>query len=122
MAEKPLLCTSVSGRITMPSLEKLKEHHAFSSWEGTWSSDIVDPCRAILHTTIDELSQLPADATAEAKKKVITSAVIKFNDLNDAHDEFIETIEREDIAEELLQIAEAAGLKPDDDLLVARNW
>src|ERR1700722_1143623 len=106
----------------MPSLEKLKEHEAFSSWEGTWSSDIVDPCRAILHTAIDELRNLPKDAIDEVKKAVITSAVIKFNDLNDAHDEFIETIEREDIAEELLQIAEAAGLNPDEDLLKARNW
>jgi hypothetical protein len=122
MLEKPLLCTRISGRTPMPSLEKLKEHEAFSSWEGTWSSDIVDPSRAILHATIDGLSQLPADATDEEKKKVITAAVVKFNDLNDAHDEFIETIEREDIAEELLQIAEAAGLKPDEDLLIARNW
>lgn len=60
-------------------------------------------------------------ATNEAEIwKAIETVVKGFDELNMEHDYFIETMEREDLAEFIQNSAEAAGLKYDGD--VTEEW
>ncbi len=52
--------------------------------------------------------------------KAIEEVVTGFDDLNSSHDYFIETMEREDLAEYIQKAAEAAGLFYDGD--VTEEW
>jgi hypothetical protein len=72
-------------------------------------------------TLLDKyLAALEAAKNETAIWKAIEKVVKDFDELNIAHDYFIETMEREDLAEYIQKAAEAAGLFYDGD--VTEEW
>jgi len=109
-----------------PSLSALRKEKPFASWEGFVDPPIIEKSRKVYEDTIDSLLGLADDAPAEARLAILERYVERFNELDEAHDHFIATIEREDICECFGQIADIVGLdgiRECDDLPnVERDW
>ena len=54
--------------------------------------------------------------------KCVEAVVIAFNELNDENDYFIETMEREELAEFIDKAARAAGLEVEDESDITEEW
>ena len=108
------------------NLSALRNKKAFQSWEGSVDSGIIEESRRVYEETIDSLLGLGEDASAEERLRILEQYVQRFNELDSAHDQFIATIEREDICECFGQIADVVGLEGinecDDLPNVARDW
>jgi hypothetical protein len=105
---------------TPMTLEQLSQREYFADW--SQSSEIISKAKQIVLETIQNMRQLESDSDYDDKAEIIIDAVLRFNDLNEANDNFIETIERESIRESLFVVAEAVGLEPEEDLLEDRDW
>ena len=107
-------------------LSTLRNKKTFQSWEGSVDSGIIEESRRVYEETIDSLLGLGEDASAEERLRILEQYVQRFNELDRAHDQFIATIEREDICECFGQIADVVGLEGinecDDLPNVARDW
>jgi predicted house-cleaning noncanonical NTP pyrophosphatase (MazG superfamily) len=100
------------------SLEDLRQRTFFEEW-----SEYVEPAnlrkaRRIVRDLIDEL--IAAEGNDVAAFDAFRRAVDRLNDA-DEEDQFIDTIEREDLCDVLDQIAAAAGFN-DYDLEAWRDW
>lgn len=109
----------VSERLT---LTQLSQKDFFASWAGTRSPEIIARAKQIVLEAIQNMQLLDSDADYEDREEIIGDAVLRFNGLNEDNDNFIETPEREAICQQLLDIAEAAGIEPDEELLNDRDW
>jgi hypothetical protein len=108
---------------TQPStLEQLSQKDYFAGWNGAHGREIISRAKQIILETIESLQRLEPDADYDDKEEIFVDAVLRFNDLNEDYDSFIETMERQSICESLLAVAEAVGLEPDEDLLEDRDW
>ena len=63
-----------------------------------------------MRQAIAQLLALRPGARPASKMKVLKDCVTAFNRLDDENDHFIETVEREDLCEQLEEIAHACGL------------
>jgi hypothetical protein len=102
------------------TLEQLRQKDYFADWGQ--SADIISKAKQIVLETIQNMRLLESDSDYDDKAEIIIDAVLRFNDLNEDNDNFIETIERESICQSLLTVAQAVGLEPDEDLLKDRDW
>jgi hypothetical protein len=105
---------------TPMTLEQLSQKEYFANWEQ--SAEIISKAKHIVLEAIQNMRLLESDADYDDKAEIIVDAVLRFNELNEANDNFIETVEHESIRESLLAVAEAVGLEPEEDLLEDRDW
>jgi hypothetical protein len=109
-----------------PSLLTLRDKKPFESWEGFVDSRLIEESRRVYKDTIVALLGLEDNASAEERIRILERYVERFNELDEIHDHFIYTIEREDICECFGQIADVLaleGIRECDDLPnVGRDW
>ncbi|MTH55357.1 hypothetical protein GKZ89_18340 [Bacillus mangrovi] len=111
------------------TLAELKKNKPTEEWKERMDEDddlfteenIVASEKA-LDQYLQELEKLKigneAEITASVKK-----VVLKFNELNEEYDYFIETMEREELCEFILEAAQMCGLKIEDDITEEwREW
>lgn len=77
----------------------------------------------VLDAYISGLKELGERPTAEAILKQVEEAVSRLNEWNDEYDYFIETMEREELAEFIGEGAKIAGLASEEDITEEwREW
>jgi hypothetical protein len=99
---------------------KLRTKVRFAGWSEHLVDDIVVSSRTLFTEAIDALAALGPKEKRNARG-VLKMLVQGFNRLDEKHEHFIETIEREEICEEIEDIAFLAGL-PDDIADEWRDW
>ncbi len=101
-------------------LKALSSASRFTDWEGFVASEKIVRCRAILREAALRLLQHP-QATPSERVAILYSAV---HQLNAADDGFINTIERDEICDQIAEIGKAASLSATeiDDALDERDW
>ena len=92
----------------------------FLSWEGELDARLLAAARAIMDATARDLALLGKDATSAQQRAVLESCIVAFNELDENHGRFIQSIEAEGIVaafETLVAKTNLAG-KPD----LADEW
>ncbi len=106
------------------TLERLQAKTPFSSWEGHVNPRALDESRLIYKTTLSKLVQIGVGKPKDTYLPPLNNYIEEFNRIDEKY-EFIETIEREDICEhlvEILGVLQLAGVEECDDLPAVRNW
>jgi hypothetical protein len=101
------------------SLPELRNHRFFPRWKGYPPANAVRASRKVMADAVKGLIALGPAASEEQRMAVLRRCIESFNDL-DADMNFIETVEREDICDELEAIVHACGLGAHQDL--ADKW
>ncbi|KAF0813537.1 hypothetical protein IGB42_01888 [Andreprevotia sp. IGB-42] len=114
------------------TLNQTKNGYPFDKWTDAfeagmeqYSEENVAAARDVLDELIEQLITLGPDAEEAEKVALFQSAVEVLNDLDDSISGLIETGEREDLCALFDNIAEAAGLDPDqygDGDGIASEW
>ncbi|MDV3427323.1 MAG: hypothetical protein LIR50_09635 [Bacillota bacterium] len=72
---------------------------------------------------IDGLIALKDDKNEDKIMELVAKVVSEFNTLNDKYDYYIETLEREDLCDFIMEAAQTAGLETDEDITEEwREW
>jgi hypothetical protein len=104
------------------TLEELREQPPFPQWAGDVPPAALRGARCIIRETLDALIALGPDTSEPALLDEIRHCVERFNTLDEEH-QFIETIEREDIYELLVEIAVLIDLDDYEEYLASgRDW
>jgi hypothetical protein len=104
------------------TLEGARNAKHFAGWEGYVESPQLRAGRKAVRDLIDALIALGPDAGEPAKLDVFRRCVKRFNDL-DEDEQFIDTIEREDIGDVLDELAGLVGLDDYGESLIGdRDW
>jgi hypothetical protein len=104
------------------TLEDMRPQVPFKNWAGYVDPPTLRGARRIIRETIDALIELGPGASEPAMLDEIRHCVERFN-LLDEEQQFIETVEREDICELLDDLAGLVGLDDYGEALAsARDW
>lgn len=108
--------------IDADGLRTYREGDILESWNDEVPQPALDATRNVLRQLIDELLALPPTAADTTIGELFSKCVDRLNDLDTEH-EFICTIEREDLCEELYTLGELCGVSENvDELLSDRDW
>lgn len=102
------------------TFETLRGERLFSAWEADLPKKLVAICRQVFRDTIDRLVASGRSAPEAAVLGVLRECIERFNALHEEHEQFIETIEREDICRHFDELVHLSGLKGYNDL--ADQW
>jgi hypothetical protein len=89
-------------------------------FDDQFNEECIKDSERLLNQYVNELIQV-----ANQEKKImdaVRKVVVRFNDINDLHDYFIETMEREELYEFIDEAARLAGLKVVDDEDITEEW
>jgi hypothetical protein len=92
------------------TLRQIRNERPFTHWRRLWPGIVVTESRRTFRETVDQLVALGPHPTLDAAIPILKACVERFNELDAAHDNFIETEEREDICEHFARMVHAAGL------------
>jgi hypothetical protein len=101
------------------TLAQLRDKERFATWEGSISDELLIVCRHVFQETIDSLLEFEGKLPKKRMVAALRECVLRLNDL-DAEHEFIETVEREDLCQEIDEIAHACGFPKE--VGVADRW
>lgn len=89
-----------------------------------FTEEILELCDQVLSIFINKLEALDQSNVNRDQEilEYIKQAVIAFNELNDENDYFIETMEREELAEFIDNAARAAGLTVEKGFDITEEW
>lgn len=111
----------------MNNIEELKSEFPTKLWrqrmtefDDQFDEECLNNSERILNEFIDALSIARGDQKAIVD--AVRYAVVRFNDINDLHDYFIETMEREELYEFIQNAAKVAGLHIDDQMDITEEW
>lgn len=76
----------------------------------------------VLDKFINQLILLQDTKDPESILKAVEEVVIKFNEMNEEYDYFIETMEREELADFINKAARLAGLEIEEDQDITEDW
>ncbi|MDN7229435.1 hypothetical protein QWY15_19440 [Planococcus sp. N064] len=87
-----------------------------------FSTESIAAAEKVLQSYIDGISRLQEPTEEELMKKV-KEVVLRLNAVNEEYDFFIETLEREELCEFILEHAKKAGMVADEDITEEwREW
>ncbi|WP_340016202.1 hypothetical protein [Paenibacillus sp. FSL K6-1318] len=75
-----------------------------------------------LDTYLHQLTALQETKHPEHIMKAVEEVVVRFNEMNEANDYFIETMEREELADFIDKAARLAGLNIQEDEDITEEW
>ncbi|WP_254790418.1 hypothetical protein [Paenibacillus sp. OK003] len=75
-----------------------------------------------LDTFLHQLIALQGTKNSERMMKAVEEIVVRFNKMNEAQDYFIETMEREELADFIDKAARLAGLEIQEDEDITEEW
>ncbi|WP_270340729.1 hypothetical protein [Bacillus mobilis] len=111
------------------TFDELKKAKPTTSWveydeDGEFfTEENISATNTVLDTYINNLVQLGENPTEAKVMQVVKEVVLKINELNIEHDQFIETMEREDLYEFIDAAARIAGLESEEDITEEwREW
>ncbi|WP_285398289.1 hypothetical protein [Lysinibacillus sp. fls2-241-R2A-57] len=88
-----------------------------------FTDENINATNEVLDTYINSLKELGNNLTEEEILECVEKVVISLNELNDNYDYFIETMEREELYEFIIEAASIAGLESEDDITEEwREW
>ncbi|MEB2279489.1 hypothetical protein LAV73_05650 [Lysinibacillus xylanilyticus] len=88
-----------------------------------FTEENINATNEVLDTYINNLKELENNLTEEEILECVKKVVISLNELNDNYDYFIETMEREELYEFIIEAASIAGLESEDDITEEwREW
>jgi len=102
------------------SYDAFRKRKLFSEWEGHVPAEMVAASRNVMLETADKLEALGPEPDRDQARGILRDCIVAFNELDEANDHWIATIEREDICAEFDQLAELAGF--DDEPELADEW
>src|SRR5262245_3484778 len=101
------------------ALRLLREQRFFADWDEFVSPEHVAESEAAVRRLVDELLALGPEPSEEAARRAVDECVRRFNALDD---DWIFTIEREDIYEQICRVVESCGFECEEDWLSERDW
>ena len=101
-------------RQTQLTLNKLKKATFFSDWKGEVPAAALRESRKLMRDAVEALIRLGPKPTKKSALPIVRRCVEGFNALDEKY-EFIMTIEREDILEQIEEVLRVAGLEDTDD-------
>ncbi|GAB6459882.1 hypothetical protein bcgnr5390_50370 [Bacillus luti] len=111
------------------TFDELKKNKPTTLWiesdeDGEFfTEEKINATNKVLDSYINHLEQLGENPTEAAIMQIVEEVVIKINELNIEHDQFIETMEREDLYEFIDTAAQIAGLESEEDITEEwREW
>jgi len=112
------------------TLQDLKNNKPTEEWresmeEGDelFTEESITESERALDDFIDGLISLGDKSSKEEIMKLVEKVVTEFNVLNDKYEYFIETLEREDLCDFIMEAASLAGLETDEDITEEwREW
>ncbi|GHI01349.1 hypothetical protein [Neobacillus kokaensis] len=91
--------------------------------DDTFTSENINASEKALNAYIQKINCLGDTPTQKKLSSLVKEVILTFNRLNEKYDFFIETMEREELAEYILSVAELAGLKTNEDITEQwREW
>lgn len=88
-----------------------------------FTDENINATNEVLDTYINNLKELGNNLTEEEILECVKKVVISLNELNDNYDYFIETMEREELCEFIIEAASIAGLESEEDITEEwREW
>jgi hypothetical protein len=110
-------------------LESLKNGMPTASWrdrmsddDDLFTDDNIEASEEALENFIDALIDLGDKPSQDDIMSCVEEVVLKFNNLNEEYDSFIETMEREELWEFIDKSARKAGLKVEKDDDITEEW
>ncbi|MGN7384482.1 MULTISPECIES: hypothetical protein [unclassified Paenibacillus] len=79
-------------------------------------------CDKVLDDYLNQLVSLQENRNPEKIMKAVEETILALNDVNDEHDYFIETSEREELAEFIDKAARLAGLEIEEGHDITLEW
>ena len=105
------------------TLADLLTKDLFEKWKTYPPEEAKDGCRNILRTFIQSLQAAGVPADPEFARQHLKSCVLELNQLDEKHNHFIETGEREDLCEVLEEVLHAAKVPAlADEIHRLRDW
>lgn len=108
-------------------LEELKAEFPTKLWrqrmtefDDQFNEDCLKDSDRLLNMFVDEL--IAAKEDPKTIMDTVRKVVVYFDDINDLHDYFIETMEREELCEFIDKAAKVAGLKVDQGVDITEEW
>ena len=101
------------------TLSELKDRKRFERWERGLPQKLIDVCRHIFDETIDSLMEFEGKVPKKKMVAALRECVTRLNDLDAEHD-FIETVEREDLCQEIDEIVHACRFPKEQG--IADRW
>jgi hypothetical protein len=98
---------------------KLKSKRRFATWKGGVSQELTNICRHVFDETIDMLMKCDDKPRKRRVVSILQKCVDRLNQL-DAEHHFIETVEREELCQEIDEIICACGFPKDEG--IADRW
>ena len=92
------------------SLDHFVNYAFFEDWTDYPSKQAVQAARSAMECLVDQLVKLGSNAADDQKITALKSCILLFNELNDEFGDFMDTMIREDVAEEVWRVAYASGL------------
>ncbi|MEJ9231491.1 hypothetical protein LAV79_18815 [Peribacillus butanolivorans] len=80
----------------------------------------INSTNEVLDSYISNLVKLGDKPTEEDILECVKEVVISLNELNEQYDDFIETMEREELCEFIIEAAQIAGLESEED--ITEDW
>jgi hypothetical protein len=88
-----------------------------------FTDENINATNEVLDSYINNLKKLGDKPTEEDILECVKEVVIRLNELNDKYDYFIETMEREELCEFIIEAARIAGLESEEDITEEwREW
>lgn len=108
--------------IDVSGIREYQDKKLFTSWESFVADSSLDATRAIFASLTETLLSLGDSPPVESLEAAFTECVVRLNEL-DAESQFIYTIEREDICDELAELGEICGVADEvDEWMGERDW
>lgn len=111
------------------SFEELRKNKPTIQWVENdednefFNEENINATNEVLDSFINSLEKLGTNPPEAEIMKIVKDVVIKFNELNEQYDYYIETMEREDLCEFIDTAVSIAGLETDDDITEEwREW
>lgn len=112
------------------TLQDLKNSKPTEEWresleEGDelFTEESIAESERVLDQFIDGLISLGDTGNEEEIMRLVEKAVTEFNTLNEKYDYYIETLEREDLCDFIMEAVSLAGLETDEDITEEwREW
>ncbi|MEH7749551.1 hypothetical protein V7659_31790, partial [Neobacillus drentensis] len=91
--------------------------------DDTFTNESINASEKALNAYIQKINGLGDTPTQKKLSSLVKKVILKFNKINEKYDYFIETMEREELAEYILSVAELTGLETGDDITEQwREW
>lgn len=91
--------------------------------DDTFTNENINASEKALNAYIQKINGLGETPTQKKLLSLVKEVILKFNNFNEKYDFFIETMEREELVEYILSVAELAGLETVEDITEQwREW